>query len=70
VRVWRWAVYYKDSEDERITDRALGGIWLTRSVDEDTVQDEIHDYLAGELELDPENVYKLNVWQEDEKYDL
>jgi hypothetical protein len=70
VRLWRWAVYYKDSEHERITDRALGGIWLSRTADEDNVQDEIHDYLSGELELDPENVYKLHVWHDDEKYEL
>jgi hypothetical protein len=70
MRVWRWQLFYKDFEDERITSRALSGIWLSKSDDDDVVQDEIHDYLAGQLEVDPESVTKLNVWEDDEKYDL
>jgi hypothetical protein len=70
MRVWRWRVYFKDARDERITDRALAGVWLSKSSDDDTVQDEIHDYLSGELELDPEDIYRLDIWDDGEKYEL
>jgi hypothetical protein len=36
MKVWHWRIYYKDFDDERITDRALGGVWLSRNTDEDT----------------------------------
>jgi hypothetical protein len=70
MKVWHWRVYYKDLQHEKITDRALAGIWLSRIADEDTVTDEIHEYLSGELGVDGEDVYKLDIWEDEDKYDL
>ena len=70
MKVWHWRIYYKDFDDELITDRALGGVWLSRNTDEDTVQDEIHDYLAEGQSIDPEGIYKFNLWEDDDKYEF
>lgn len=64
VIAWHFRVGY---HDEHITNRLLAGIWMSATAtDEDTAREEIQDYLSGEAEIDPEDVYHIEIYEDDD----
>lgn len=44
----------------------LSGIWMSATAtDEDTAREEIQDYLSGEAEIDPGDVYHIEIYEDD-----
>jgi hypothetical protein len=60
---WHLPVGY---HDEHITNRRLAGIWMSATAtDEDTAREEFQDYLSGEAEIDPDDVYHIEIYEDD-----
>ena len=60
---WHLRVGY---HDEHITNRRPAGIWMSATAtDEDTAREEIQDYLSGEAEIDPGDVYHIEIYEDD-----